>query len=240
MADVVCAVDGAVAGGVVVVDDAVSADVVSGIAAGIQSSKLVGESQLVGGFVSTRGFGVACHRVAVDDAVGLAPFLAPFLGLALERSLRERARPPSLLDRVGAALFDDVNALYVNVLSVPPGGAVERHTDATLGVVAGDPRALVPRAVVVLYVDVPDDLVGGELRLFQGTASDPIATVAPKRGRLVAFDGRLSHEVTATKASRPRLSCVVELYRLPRARLALLPRLRVQSNGFAEVLHRLR
>ncbi len=228
--------------GVVVVDNAVSADVVAGIAAGVKDSKLVGESQLVGGFVSTRGFGVACHASALDDVAARAPFLAPFLSLAMERRLRDAARPPSLVDRVGGVVFDDVNCLYVNVLSVPPGGAVERHTDATLGTASGDDRTFVPRVVVVLYVDVPDDLVGGQLRLFQGCAREPIAVIEPKLGRLVVFDGRFAHEVTSTKAStgRPRVSCVAELYRLPRERLALVPRLRVQSNGFAEVLKRLR
>ncbi len=239
MADVVSDVvsDG---NGVVVVDDAVSADVVAGIAAGIRSSKLVGESQLTGGFVSTRGFGVVCHVSAAADAVARAPFLGPFVDLALNRRFRDAARPPTLVDRVGGAVFDDINALYVNVLSVPPGAAVERHTDATLGTATGDPRTIVPRAVIVLYVDIPADLAGGELRLYAEKQSAPVASIKPRTRRLVAFDGRLAHEVTSTTSTSSRVSCVAELYRLPRARLQALPRLRVQSNGFADVLQRLR
>jgi hypothetical protein len=220
----------------VVVDDALSGSDVVALSSAIAASQLVGDSQLVGGFVTTRGFGIACHANAVDDAVARAPFLAPFVALALEKSLRRQARPPDIVDRVLGAVCADVTALYLNVLVVPPGGAVERHVDATLGVVPGDPRTLVPRVVVALYVDVPADLQGGRLRLDRDGVL--IAEVEPRRGRLVCFDGRLAHEVTATKASGPRVSCVAELYRLPQARLRALPRLRVQSNGFADVLAR--
>jgi hypothetical protein len=222
--------------GVVVVDDAVSSAAIAALSSAIASSRLVGESQLVGGFVTTRGFGIACHARALVDAVARAPFLAPFVDVALDPGLRRRARPPDVTERVFGAVFPDVTALYLNVLVVPPGGAVERHVDATLGVVPGDPRTIVPRVVVALYVDVPADLRGGLLRLARG--ADVIAEVEPRPGRLVCFDGRLAHEVSATSASSARVSCVAELYRLPRARLKVLPRLRVQSNGFAAVLAR--
>lgn len=223
--------------GVVVVDNVVGVDVIAGLSAAIAASRLIGESQLVGGFVATRGFGIACHASAVDDAVARAPFLRPFVDVALDPDLRDAARPPSFIERAFGFFFDDVTALYLNVLQVPPGGAVEKHVDATLGVVKGDDRALVPRAVVALYVDVPADLQGGVLRLFRG--DELVAEIEPRPGRLVCFDGRLAHEVTATSASAARVSCVAELYRLPRHRLAALPRVRVQSNGFAEVLERL-
>ena len=233
----------------VVVDDCID---VAPLRAAIRASRLIGDSQLTtlpvmsrrlrlptqdgGGFTSTRGFGVICHRDAVDEAVEKVPLLAPFVPLALSETLRRRVRPMSTAERLGAALFHDVNALYFNVLVVPPGAAVDRHTDATLGTVADDPRTLTPLVVAVLYVDIPDDLVGGELRLFQGGAL--VETITPKNGRFVLFDGRLEHEVTATTASGPRISCVAELYRLPRVRLRRLPRVRVQSNGFAEVMRR--
>ena len=222
----------------VVVDNAVAEPVRAALSASIAASKLIGESQLTGGFSATRGFGIACHVSALDEALRKAPFLEPFVAVALDDALRARARPPSLIDRVGGALFGDVNALYLNVLVVPPGGAVEKHTDATLGTSRDDDRALVPRAVCALYVDVPSDLTGGVLRLTEGNTVVGEVTPAPRR--LVMFDGRLAHEVTATQASGPRTSCVCELYRLPRARLRTLPRVRVQSRGFDDVLARLR
>ncbi len=221
----------------IVVDDALDASALSQLRDNIHRSRLIGDSQLVGGFTSTRGFGVACHASALHEALERVPLLRSFVQLAITPELRLRVRPMGLFERLGAFWFDDVNAVYVNVLVVPPGGAVERHVDATLGTAAGDPRALPPRVVCVLYVDVPTDLVGGELALFNGDT--PVATVKPQVGRFVVFDGRLAHEVTATTSSTARISCVAELYRLPRQRLRALPRVRLQSRGFAEVLRRL-
>lgn len=236
----------------VVVDDIIDT---AALRAAIRASRLIGDSQLTSmmklmsrrvrpaeaqdgtdAFGSTRGFGVVCHADAVDEAIAKVPLLAPFVPLAMDEPMRRRVRPMSTIERLGAAVFDDVNALYLNVLVVPPGASVDRHTDATLGMVADDPRTLTPLVVAVLYVDIPDDLVGGELRLFRDGGL--VETIAPKNGRFVLFDGRLEHEVTATTASGPRISCVAELYRLPRVRLRRVPRVRVQSNGFAEVMRR--
>lgn len=221
-----------------IVDHALADADLARLGAAVDATRLLGHSQLVGGFAATRGFGIACHHDALDDALQKAPFLRAFVDLALQPTLRALIRPPSVVDRLGSLLFHDINALYLNVLSVPPGACVQRHTDATLGTVVDDDRALVPRVVVALYVAVPHDLQGGVLRLFRGVDEAPIAEIEPRVGRLVAFDGRLAHEVTATTASGPRISCVAELYRLPRTRLRRLPRIRLQSNGFADVLQR--
>jgi hypothetical protein len=233
---------------VVVDDDAVGDDVVATLRASIAASKLSGESQLHGGFAATRGFGVSCHADAVVDAVARAPLLGPFVDVALAPRLLSRLLRPNLVERAATAIFGSVNALYLNVLVVPPGAGVGRHVDATLGVAtaaAGDDLPLPPRAVVVVYVDVPEALVdgrhGGVLRLFAG--DDVVAEIVPRPGRLVIFRGALGHEVTAlstTTTHGARVSCVAELYALPRRRLQRLPRLRVQSHGFAAVLQRLR
>lgn len=221
--------------GVFVADDGHD---VAALSSSIRQSRLIGQSQLVGAFEATRGFGLACHRSALSEALARVPWLAPFVALALDDERRHRLLRPSLFDRVGASVFGDVNALYVNVLVVPPGGFVARHVDSTLGTADGDDRVVTPLAVAVLYVDVPADLAGGDLRLFRG--DDVIAAVTPRVGRFVLFNGALGHEVTATTATAPRISCVCELYRLPRVRLARLPRVRLQSQGFQDVLARLR
>ncbi len=227
--------------GLLVVDDGlVDAVRVSALRAAIASSKLPGASQLDGGFWATRGFGVACHARAVDEALARVPLLRPFVDVATDEDLWARLLRPGVGERWAAALLGVVNALYVNVLVVPPGAAVGRHVDATLGVAtaaAGDDAALSPRAVVVLYVDVPDNLSGGVLRLWRG--DEAIAEIAPRPGRLVAFRGTLGHEVTPVLGRGDRVSCVAELYALPRRRLGRLPRVRVQSHGFAAVLERL-
>jgi hypothetical protein len=240
--------------GLVVVDDhAVGADVVDDLRARLRASRLLGESQLGGGFAATRGFGVACHAAAVADAMARVPVFAPFVDVALDPSRRARLLRPGLLERAASFLLGDINALYLNVLAVPHGAGVSRHVDATLGVataVAGDDVPVPPRVVVVLYVDVPavdgqhddagDGEGGGVLRLYRH--DEPIAAIAPRPGRLVVFRGALGHEVTpvASTATAVRTSCVAELYALPRRRLSRLPRVRVQSHGFADVLARLR
>jgi hypothetical protein len=240
--------------GLVVVDDqAVGDDVLDVLRARLRASRLLGESQLGGGFAATRGFGVACHAEAVADAAARVPVFGPFVDVALDPARLARLLRPGLLERAAAFLLGDINALYLNVLAVPPGAGVSRHVDATLGVataVAGDDRPLPPRVVVVLYVDVPavdgehDDAGtgegGGVLRLYRH--DELVAAIAPRPGRLVVFRGTLGHEVTpvASTATSARTSCVAELYALPRRRRARLPRLRVQSHGFAEVLARLR
>jgi hypothetical protein len=232
----------------VVDDDVVGADVVAALRTGVAATKLTGDSQLGGGFATTRGFGVACRVDAVDEAVARAPFLRPFVDVALSDALAARLLRPGFVERVATALLGSINAAYLNVLVVPPGEGVGRHVDATLGVAtqteAGE-APWSPRLVVVVYVDVPPDLVGGALRLFAGDAdavAAPLAEVVPRAGRLVVFRGGLGHEVTATtSASRGlRVSCVAELYALPPRRLRRLPRVRVQSHGFAAVLARLR
>ena len=219
-------------------DDVLAPAALSTLRAAIAGSKLIGESQLVGAFEATRGFGVACHTSAVDEAVARVPWLAPFVALALDDERRARLFSPSFVEQLGAAVFADVNALYVNVLVVPSGGAVATHVDSTLGVVDDEDAVVTARAVAVLYVDVPDDLDGGDLVLRDSGVE--VGRVRPQNNRFVLFRGSLHHEVTATTSSRPRVSCVCELYALPRARLARLPRVRVQSRGFADVLARLR
>lgn len=218
-------------------DDVLDDDALAALRAALHGSRLIGESQLVGAFEATRGFGLACHVSAVEEALAKVPWLRPFVALALDDERRAQLLEPSLVDRLGAAVFGDVNAIYVNVLVVGSGGAVATHVDSTLGVVDGDDVVYTPRAVAVLYVDVPGDLRGGQLRLWNGDVE--VGVVTPKENRLVFFRGALGHEVTPTTSTTPRISCVCELYALPRARLARLPRVRLQSRGFEDVLARL-
>jgi hypothetical protein len=175
--------------GVCVVDDDVGIDTGT-LRTAIHKSALIGASQLVGAFEATRGFGIACHRSALGDALARAPWLRPFVHAVLDDERLQRLLRLSLAERLLGAMLGDINALYVNVLVVPPGGGVARHVDSTLGV-QGDGPVLTPRAVGVLYVEVPADLSGGDLRLFEHDTLK--ATVAPKVGRLVLFRGSLGH-----------------------------------------------
>ena len=59
---------------VIVDDDVLDGAVLAQLRADLRASKLVGESQLVGAFEATRGFGLACHVAAVElVAVGTCP-----------------------------------------------------------------------------------------------------------------------------------------------------------------------
>jgi hypothetical protein len=172
----------------ITVDDALPAATVDQLRAAIAASRLVGDSQLVGGFAATRGFGIACHRKALPTAMERAPFLAPFVDRALDETvLRALCGAPGPLARMRGTA---ITALYLNVLVVPPGAAVARHVDATLG--PGDPaRARIPRAVCVLYLDVPAAVAtgsgGGQLQLWDGPGDTPTETITPRAGRMVWF-----------------------------------------------------
>jgi 2OG-Fe(II) oxygenase superfamily len=216
-------------------DAAFSPDEVQALRDAALASRLLGKSVLKGAFEATRGFGVRFRRGARADVEARFPAFAPFLARATARERIDAVRAPRplhLVDRTVGA-----NAFYLNLLVVPPGAGVGRHVDATLG--PDDPRrAVTPRAVAVLYLDVPPG--GGRLLLFDGDA--PAGIIEPRAGRLVHFDGTLGHEVeaVANDAPGPRVSLVCELYSLGPLALRQVPRLHVQGRGFEDVLARLR
>jgi hypothetical protein len=212
---------------VVIVDNALSSAALDALADGALSSRFFGESTLEGTFMATRGFAVTFHRGARGEVEARFPFLQPYFALALDDDAVARVRPRGLFFTPPPA-----NAFFANVLMVPPGAAVERHVDATLGPKDG---SIVPVAVSVLYVSLPPDLKGGELVLSdEGRVVD---VVEPRRGRLLWFAGHLAHEVRPVDASAPRLSWVIEQYLLDRAALARTPRFRVHSKaGFRAYL----
>jgi hypothetical protein len=129
------------------------------------------------------------------------------------------------------------NACYANVLCIPAGAGVDRHIDATL-FAARSGVAITPWLVAVLYVDVPATLGGGSLQLWDGPHA--VATLVPRPNRLVLFAGHLAHAVETTTGHGTRVSVVIELYRLPWWRRRQVPRLKVQSDAFSEVMARLR
>lgn len=209
------------------VDDALDAAALATLREGVLTSKLLGASPLGGTFTATRGFSITFHRDRESDVLARFPFAQPFFQLALEVSrVREVQRTPLLGGPPTA------NAFYVNVLVVPPGASVGRHVDATLGPANG---SVIPEAVAVLYLDVADDLRGGELTLWDRETL--VQTIEPRTNRFVMFAGRLGHEVTAVEASRPRVSIVCEQYALAPGVLSAVPALKVHSrSAFQAVL----
>lgn len=216
---------------VVTTDDAVDPERVALLRDAVLQSALLGESPLGGTFLATRGFSVTFHRARRRDVAARFPFLESFLALALDEKRTSAVQPRRLLGGTPRP-----NAFYLNVLVVPPGASVARHVDATLGPSNG---SVTPEAVAVLYLDVPEDLSGGELVLYDDDKT--VARIAPRAGRLVVFHGRLGHEVTAVSASRPRTSIVCEQYALSAGVLSAVPSLRVHSReAFRAVLDKVR
>lgn len=214
-----------------VVDDVLEPSELSALREGAMGSSLLGDSPLGGTFLATRGFSITFHRHRADDLRARFAFLAPFLALALDHA---RSSAVQLRPLLGGPPVP--NAFYMNVLVVPPGASVGRHVDATLGPPTG---RVMPEAVSVLYLDVPEDLRGGELVLYTDDAE--AGRVAPANNRWVLFSGSLGHEVTAVQASRARMSIVCEQYALSPGVLSVVPELKVHSrSAFQNVLERVR
>ena len=191
--------------------EALPLPVVEGIRRAILDSPLLGDTNLSGQFSGTYGFSVTFRREALAEVAAGFPAFAPFLQ---------------------AALLPDCNAFLLNPLLVQRGRGVGAHIDRSLefyGVRTG-----CPVAVSVLYVQVPERLSGGELRLYH--RGERVAALAPMARALVTFRGDLTHEVAAVETSAPelseaRISLVVEQYRVPEPLKARVPRFEVRTRA---------
>lgn len=179
----------------------------------ILTSPLLGKNPLNQYFATTQGFSVVFRREGMADVIERFPAFAPYLVTALSPM---------------------ANAFYLNPLVLPPGARVMRHADFSLR--SYDPTTEPPAFVSVLYVQVPEDLEGGRLRLFQADDSC-IAEVTPQEGTLLYFRGDLRHDVTEVAAGSARISLVCEQYCLSPEALNQVPRLTVQTTaGFGALL----
>ncbi|HYO64906.1 MAG TPA: 2OG-Fe(II) oxygenase [Archangium sp.] len=190
--------------------DALPANTVETIRNAILESSLLGASNLSAQFSGTYGFSVTFRREALAEVTGRFPAFAPFLD---------------------AALLPGCNAFLLNPLLIQNGRGVEAHLDKSM-MYYGD-RIGCPVAVSVLYVQVPEQLAGGELRLYHRGAR--VGALAPRRNSLVTFRGDMAHEVVAVEAGAPeltaaRISLVVEQYRLPEELLARVPRMELRTR----------
>jgi predicted 2-oxoglutarate/Fe(II)-dependent dioxygenase YbiX len=82
--------------------------------------------------------------------------------------------------------------------------------------------------VSVLYVDVPGNLIGGELIL--RSPKRQVGKIAPQVNTLVFFQGDLTHSVNPVTQGRDRLSLVCEQYCLDELELAEIPEFRLESR----------
>jgi 2OG-Fe(II) oxygenase superfamily len=190
--------------------EALPPETVESIRSAILDSPLLGETNLTGQFSGTYGFSVTFRRDAVSEVTARFPAFAPFLE---------------------AALLPDCDAFLLNPLLVQNGRGVTAHIDRSLEFYKAGIGC--PVAVSVLYVQVPEQLKGGQLRLYH--RGKRVAALEPMPRALVTFRGDMTHEVASVEAGAPglsaaRVSLVVEQYRVPEMLKAWVPRLEVRTR----------
>ena len=113
---------------------------------------------------------------------------------------------------------DIYNAFYLNALVIDDGNSVKSHTDESL---THFTYPITNRAlkVSVLYLKVPDDMVGGELKLY---LEDVTQSVKPEAGKIISFDG-YPHSVDVTHTKHQRISLVLESYYLMEESYSKIP-----------------
>lgn len=184
---------------------------VEAIRKAILGTSLLGDSNLSGQFSGTYGFSITFQREALSEVTALFPDFKPYLD---------------------TTLLPDCNAFLLNPLLVREGRGVGAHIDRSLEFYGSSIGC--PVAVSVLYVQVPEALSGGELRLYH--RGQRVAALRPVPRSLVMFRGDLTHEVAPIDAGAPalseaRISLVVEQYRVPESLVAGVPRFEVRTRA---------
>lgn len=157
-------------------------------------------------FVGTKGFSVVFHRSEIPEVERKFPFFKPYLDRALEPSC---------------------NAFYLNPLLLQEGSRVDPHIDRSLRSYCKTIEP--PMCVSVLYVQVPENLQGGELVL--RNHKQQVGQIKPQVNTLVYFQGDLTHSVNAVKTPGTRLSLVCEQYSLSEKELRDIPEFTVESRA---------
>jgi FkbM family methyltransferase len=187
-------------------------DDLQNIAETIVTSPYLAASQLSTNFQGSQGFSVIFTRSGIDRVKEHFPSFAPYLDKALKSGC---------------------NAFYLNPLLLAEGMGVEPHVDCSIssyGMVM-----TVPRLVSVLYVQVPEDMTGGELILQDRDRL--VGSIVPQTNTLIYFIGKLLHSVNPVKCSQPRISLICEQYNLSEQRLKDIPEFEIKSgaNKYEEI-----
>jgi hypothetical protein len=157
-------------------------------------------------FVGTKGFSVVFRRSHLPTVAQTFPYFQTYLDKALQ---------------------PDCNAFYLNPLLLKAGSRVDPHIDRSLRSYCKTIEP--PVAVSVLYVEVPADLVGGELVL--QSRQRQVGKLRPQPNLLVVFQGDLTHSINPVSSNGVRLSLVCEQYRLEEAELEEIPEFTLESRA---------
>jgi hypothetical protein len=169
-------------------------------------SPYLAASQLSDSFAGTKGFSVIFKRSSLSKVEQQFPFFEPYLKVALKQAC---------------------NAFYLNALVLESGTRVEPHVDCSIS--SYGMMFTIPNLVSVLYVQVPQDLKGGELVL--QADEHQVGTIQPRINTLLYFRGDLVHSVNEVKSSQPRISLVCEQYNLSETRLQPIPEFEIKFGG---------
>ena len=185
-----------------VAPDLLEAGDLDALRADLSNSPYMAGSDLSNRFEGTYGFSVVFQRSGLPRVLAALPAMRPYLE---------------------AVLDDRCNAFYINPLVIYQGAGVAAHADRTLLTFTLPAMVPYPLKTSVLYVDVPQGLVGGELVLYFIV---PFARVRPQANTLVEFLGSLRHSVRKVESSpdgKPRISLVCEQYTLKPETLEKIP-----------------
>lgn len=156
-------------------------------------------------FVGTKGFSVVFTRSHLPTVVQKFPYFQSYLDLAIQPGC---------------------NAFYLNPLQLQEGSRVDPHIDRSLRSYCKTIEP--PMFVSVLYVRVPENMLGGELVLT--SQKRQLGQIKPQTNTLLHFQGDLTHSVNAVKTPGIRLSLVCEQYSLNDVELAEIPEFTIESR----------
>ena len=197
-------------------EDALPSTALSELKEAILNSPYLAETDLNEGFTGTSGFTLLFHLEERERVQALIPEVEPFLDKAIK---------------------PEANVFFLNPLVLHAGGAgVAPHADKTLvSYLDGDPPF--PFCVSVLYLSLPKEKKGGTIVFHRAIGR---LQKTPVENLLLEFPGWLLHEVTPLSSepgSPPRVSLVLEQYRLSPEMKAAVPRFSLEtSRAFSEFL----
>ncbi len=120
------------------------------------------------------------------------------------------------------ALRTDCNVYFINALLVPQGAEIKMHLDSSIK------KNLWPFCVTVFYVQVDENMQGGELFLQKRPdQKEPDLLIKPKENAMITFKGNLFHGVLPMQSETMRVSLVCEQYQVPPDQLYQVPALQI-------------
>ena len=189
--------------------NAFSSDYLEYLKSQILTCSYLANNQLSKSFAGTQGFSVIFKASGISDLNWQFPFLKTYLETALRKTC---------------------NAFYLNPLVLEEGACVKPHIDCSLS--SYGEEMLIPKIVSVLYVQVPNDLQGGELILQEDDY--PICKIQPRANTLLYFKGNLKHSVNEVNSSQTRISLICEQYNLSENQLQHIPEFEIETKAYKQ------